>query len=110
MADDERFQIVLTTAGSEAQAAEIAQALVERRLAACVNIVRGACSFYRWKGKVVEDGESLLLIKSERHRFDAIRDAIRELHTYELPEVVTVPITGGDPGYLAWLAEQVAPE
>ena len=99
-----RFQIVMTTAGSDEQATQIARGLVERRLAACVNIIDGVCSIYRWEGEIQREGERLLLIKSERRLFEPLRAAIRELHSYEVPEIVAVPIEGGDPNYLDWLS------
>ena len=99
--------VVLTTAGSEAEAASIAGALVERRLAACVNVVPGVRSTYRWEGAVRTESEWLLLVKTERDRFDAVRSAIKELHSYELPEIVMIDIRDGDAGYLAWMAESV---
>jgi len=99
--------VVLTTAGSEAEAAAIARELVERRLAACVNVIPGVRSTYRWQGAVQTESEWLLLVKTERDRFDAVRAAIKELHSYDVPEVVMVEIAEGDPAYLAWLAESV---
>lgn len=99
-----QFVIVLTTAGSEEQASNLAQELVERRLAACVNIVSQVCSIYRFKGKVCRDEEKLLLVKTAAHLFPAVRAAIRELHSYELPEVVMLPLGGADPDILEWLA------
>jgi len=101
------YRIVLCTAGSEAQAAEIARTLVERRLAACVNVVGSICSTYRWQGKVVVDGESLLIIKTDASRFEALRVAVREMHTYETPELIAFAVTDGDPDYLAWLGESL---
>jgi len=100
----ERFQIVLTTAGSDEQARELAGALVDRRLAACVNIVPGVRSVYRWKGEVQQEQEWLLVIKSSRRLFPALRDAVRELHSYEVPELLALPLEDGDPAYLGWLA------
>lgn len=95
--------IVMTTAGSEEQAANLAQELVDRRLAACVNVVSNVCSVYRWKGKVWQDEEKLLIVKTAVHLFDDVRNVIRELHTYELPEVVMLPIHGIDSEILDWL-------
>lgn len=100
--------LVLSTVGTAEDAARIAEALVERRLAACVNVVPGIVSIYRWRGKVERDEERLLLIKTRADRFAALREAIHELHPYELPEVVAVPIGEGSPEYLAWLDESVA--
>jgi periplasmic divalent cation tolerance protein len=78
--------------------------LVERRLAACVTIVGSACSIYRWQGKIEEEDEKLLLIKTERRLFEALRTTIRELHSYEVPEVLALPIDAGDADYLEWLS------
>ena len=97
------YQLVLTTAGSEEQARTIARGLVERRLAACVSVVDHICSVFRWKGEVTEEDEKLLIIKTRRGLFPRVREAIRELHSYDLPEVLAVPIEDGDPEYLNWL-------
>ena len=99
--------LVLTTADSLDLALRIASALVEQKEAACVNIVPGIRSIYRWEGKVCDDAELLLLIKSSADRFEAVRSRIRQLHTYEVPEVISLPIVAGDPSYLRWLHEQV---
>ncbi len=97
------YQLFLTTAGSAEQAETIARALVERRLAACVNVVGQTCSIYRWKGKVECEDEKLLLIKSRKSYFSPLREALRELHSYEVPELLALTIAGGDPEYLAWI-------
>jgi len=108
MADTiERFQMVLTTAGSDAQAESIARALVERRFAACVNIVHGVCSVFRWKGEVTREEEKLLLIKTSSSMLDRVRETIRELHSYETPEMIALPVEDGDPDYLEWLSESL---
>jgi periplasmic divalent cation tolerance protein len=99
--------IVLCTAGSEAEAATIARELVERRLAACVNVLPGVSSTYRWKDRVQTDAEFLLVVKTRRDRFEDVRAAIRELHSYEVPEVVMLDIAAGDSTYLAWLDDGV---
>jgi periplasmic divalent cation tolerance protein len=99
--------VVLTTAGSEAEASKIASALVERRLAACVNVVPNVTSTYRWEGAVRVDGEWLLVVKTRAERFEEVRLAIRELHSYDQPEVILLPIDTGDPGYLAWIDASV---
>jgi periplasmic divalent cation tolerance protein len=101
--------VVLSTVGKAEDAARIARALVERRLAACVNIVPGVRSVYRWQGRVEEDEERLLVIKTRRDRFDALREALVALHPYELPEAIVLPIEAGHAPYLAWLDESVAP-
>jgi periplasmic divalent cation tolerance protein len=99
--------LVLTTAGSESESRKIAQTLVERRLAACVNIVPRIKSVYRWEGKVEEAEEYLLLIKTAKAREEQVRAAIRELHSYELPECIAIPIESGSAEYLKWLSDSV---
>ncbi len=101
-------RLVLTTAGSEEEGRKIAHALVERKLAACVNIVPQIESIYRWQGKVESAREWLLLIKTTSEKFPAVRDAIRELHSYDLPECIAVIIEDGSPEYLQWLAGSVS--
>ncbi len=100
-------KLVLTTASSSDEARRIARALVERRLAACVNILPQIESVYRWKGKVEEAQEWLLIIKTTAAGFERVRDVIRELHSYELPECVCVSIEDGSPEYLKWIGEAV---
>ncbi|HEX4904136.1 MAG TPA: divalent-cation tolerance protein CutA [Acidimicrobiales bacterium] len=97
-----------TTAGSEEEAARIADALLERRLAACVQALP-ITSRYEWKGKVALEREVLLLVKTREDRFEEVRAAITELHSYEVPEILLLPVTAGAPPYLAWLDEAVAP-
>ena len=98
-------RIVLSTAGSEEEARKIAHELVERQLAACVNIVPQIESVYRWQGKIESSREWLLLIKTTAEQFEKVRDAIRELHAYDLPECIAVAIEDGSPEYLRWLAD-----
>jgi len=100
-------RIVLTTAGSNEEAGKIAHALVERRLAACVNIVSPAQSVYRWQSKVESAEEWLLVIKTTSEAFPRVTDAIRELHSYDLPECILLNIEGGSPEYLSWIKESV---
>lgn len=97
------YQLVLSTCPDEETATEIAQTLVNEGLAACVNILPITHSIYRWKGKTEFAAELLLIIKSKKNTYDAIEKRIRELHTYELPEVIAVPIIGGSAQYLSWL-------
>jgi len=99
--------LVLTTAGSEAEAKKIAEMLVERRLAACVNIVPRIHSVYRWRGKVEHAEEFLLVVKTLRRKEDQVRAAIEELHSYELPECISISIEGGSAEYLQWITESV---
>lgn len=100
--------LCLSTCPDADTAARIARVLVEERLAACVNRVPGVASTYRWQGAVHDDAEVLLLIKSTRSRFEALRARLLELHPYEVPELVAVEITAGSPAYLEWLGEQTA--
>jgi periplasmic divalent cation tolerance protein len=99
--------LILSTAGSPEEAHKIARALVERRLAACVNIVPGVDSVYRWQGAVESAGESLLVIKTLTGRSAAAIAAIRELHSYDLPEAIHLAIDDGSPEYLAWIRDSV---
>jgi periplasmic divalent cation tolerance protein len=101
-------RIILCTTASEESARKIARALVEQRLAACVNIVPRVQSVYRWQQKVETAEEWLLVIKTSQKRYKAVEALIQELHTYELPEVVSVAIEGGSREYLRWLEEAVA--
>ena len=87
------------------QAKGIARALVNERLAACVNVVPGVASIYSWEGKLEESREVLLVIKSRRALSARLTSRVRELHSYSVPEVVTVPIASGNPAYLAWVRE-----
>jgi periplasmic divalent cation tolerance protein len=100
-------RIVLTTTGSREEAGRIAQALVERRLAACVNLVGPVTSVYRWQEKVEQAEEFLLLIKTTAECFSEVREAIQELHSYELPECVALPIEAGSAEYLDWIGDSV---
>lgn len=95
--------VVLSTCGSEEEADRIARLLVERRLAACVNVLPNIRSVYRWKGAVESAAESLLLIKSNRAQFDALRAALEGAHSYELPEALALSVVDGSPAYLEWL-------
>jgi periplasmic divalent cation tolerance protein len=103
-------RIVLTTAGSEEEANRIARHLVERRAAACVNIVPQITSIYRWKESVEEAREWLLIVKTTAAAFGEVRDAIAELHSYEVPECVCLTIEDGSSEYLDWIVESVSAE
>jgi periplasmic divalent cation tolerance protein len=100
--------VILTTAGSEEEAGRIARVLVERGLAACVNVLPGMVSTYRWKGEVRTEPEWLAIVKTRSDRFEQVRAAIRELHSYETPEVVMLASVDADADYLAWLDGSVA--
>lgn len=100
-------KIVLTTAGSQEEARKIAQALIERRLAACVNILPSVESVYRWKDNAETAQEWMLLIKTTGTAFAEVQAAIGELHSYELPECVLLAIEDGSPEYLKWITDSV---
>jgi len=100
-------QIVFTTAGSEEEAQKIARQLVERGLAACVNIIPSVESIYRWQGNVESAREWLLIIKTTAGRFPAVRDSIRQLNSYDLPECIAVSVEDGSLPYLKWVEESV---
>jgi periplasmic divalent cation tolerance protein len=100
--------IVYTTCGKAEDAERLARCLVEERLAACVNVVPGVRSFYRWKGKIENDTEFLLMIKTARGLVDQLRQQLEKVHPYELPELIVAPIIDGSPNYLAWLEQEVA--
>ena len=99
--------VVLTTCDSEMLAEQLARHLVEHRVAACVNILPKARSIYRWQEKIEDAGEWILLIKSRRDLFAALRSEIQRLHTYETPEVIAIPIVDGSDAYLGWLDDQL---
>ena len=95
--------VIFVTAGSEAEAEILATALVEEHLAACVNILSPIRSIYRWEGKVADDREWLLLIKTRAERFAAVEAKVKALHSYQVPEVIALPIVAGAEGYMRWL-------
>jgi len=101
--------IVLTTVGLYEKAEDLARARVERRLAACVNIAGPVRSIYRWQGKVENEQEYLLLIKTTSDHTAELKAAFTELHPYELPERVEIDVAGGSAAYLTWIADQVGP-
>jgi periplasmic divalent cation tolerance protein len=103
-------RVILTTLGSSDDAEQFATKLVERRLAACVNIVGPIRSIYRWQGKVHHDPEYLLLIKTTAERARELEAAFSELHPYDLPERVELGIEAGSAGYLQWLVAQASSE
>jgi periplasmic divalent cation tolerance protein len=105
--DATRALLLLVTVPSAEKAAEMARQLVSERLAACGNVLSGLQSIYRWEGKVQEDKEALLLLKTTRARFEALRDRVLALHPYEVPEVLALPVVLGSERYLRWIAESV---
>jgi len=100
-------RVVLTTCGSAEEARRIAQELIERRLAACVNIVPQIESVYRWKGEVESAPEWLLIIKTTADAFERLRDALGNLHSYDVPECIEIEIEDGGAAYLEWIGESV---
>lgn len=102
--------VIVTTVGTEDQAYTIARELVARRQAACVNIVPGIRSIYRWEGKICKDGEWLLIVKTLDSEFEGVADTIRELHSYELPEILSFEVSHGERRFLDWLAGSVDKE
>lgn len=98
--------VVLVTCGSVREAKKIARALVEKRLAACGNILEAPVrSIYRWKGKVESARECLLILKTSRARFAALQAEVKRLHSYDVPEIIALPITAGSAEYLKWIGE-----
>jgi periplasmic divalent cation tolerance protein len=100
--------VVLTTCHSEQQAKTMARHLVEQRVSACVNILPRARSIYRWKDKIEDSAEWLLVIKSRRDLFAALRAEIEKLHTYEVPEILALQVIDGSEAYMGWLDGQLA--
>ena len=101
--------LVLVTAGSEAEAELIAKALVAERLAACVNILSPMRSIYRWEEKIADDREWLLVIKTRSERFADLETKVKTLHSYQVPEVIALPIAQGAESYLRWLRQETSP-
>ena len=97
--------VVLSTCSSEEEASKIAKALVEEQLAACVNILSPVRSIYRWEGKICDEKEWLLIIKTGRERFEESERRIKSLHSYSVPEIICLPIVEGSLDYLEWLEE-----
>jgi periplasmic divalent cation tolerance protein len=97
------FVVIFVTVGSSSEGAKIAQALVEERLAACVNRMGPVRSIYNWKGKLCKENEELLIIKSRRELFGALEKRVREIHSYEVPEIIALPVAEGSGPYLEWV-------
>ena len=102
-----RAVIVLTTAPDAKTGGDIARFLLKKKLAACVSVKEGFSSIYRWKGKVEQVKESLLLIKTSEKNFSRVRQAVEKIHPYETPEILAVPVIKGSKKYLAWIADSV---
>jgi periplasmic divalent cation tolerance protein len=99
--------VVLTTAGSREEAEQIAENLVGEMLAACVNIIPGVTSVYRWQERVQRDQEWLLVAKSHSDALDDLVQRVQELHSYDVPEIIALPLTGGSEAYLRWIDREV---
>jgi len=97
--------VVFVTCGSEDEALKIARALVEEKLAACANMISPLRSIYRWEGKICDEKEWLLLIKTRQSRFEDLAKRVKALHSYSVPEIIALPITEGSPAYLNWISE-----
>jgi periplasmic divalent cation tolerance protein len=104
----ESFVVAVVTVPNEEVGERIARALVEERLAACVNLVPRVRSIYRWRGEVCDEGELLLWVKTRGARFPELQERVRALHPYELPEIIALPISQGFPPYLSWVAQESA--
>ncbi|MCL2679407.1 MAG: divalent-cation tolerance protein CutA [Dehalococcoidia bacterium] len=100
------FIIVYITAGDEAEARKLAGILLENKKAACVNIIPKVASLYRWQGRIEDNTESLLIIKTRAALLDDIATLVKASHSYETPEIIAVPVIGGSPDYLAWLDKE----
>jgi len=98
--------VVFVTAPSADKGMELGRALVQERLAACANLVPAIHSIYWWEGRVQEDGEALLLVKTTRDRFEALRDRVLALHPYQVPEVLALPVAAGSASYLEWILRE----
>lgn len=101
--------IVFTTCSSREEAKRIARGLVEERLAACVNVVEGIVSIYHWQGTVHEEGEVLLMAKSRRDLLGLLQERLANLHSYEVPEAIAIPVVDGLPAYLEWMDRELRP-
>jgi periplasmic divalent cation tolerance protein len=106
----ESFQVVLMTAGSFEEAQKIAEALVEKRLAACVNIVDGCKSIYRWRGEMCRDDEVLMIAKTHRERFAQLKSVVAQLHSYDVPEIISLRIGEGADSYMDFLRDTLQVE
>jgi periplasmic divalent cation tolerance protein len=99
------FIVVLVTSGSEEEALKIAHSLVEKHLAACVNLISSIRSLYRWEGKISDEKEYLLIIKTQKQRFEELEKEVKSLHSYSVPEIISLPIVEGSSAYLNWIRE-----
>jgi periplasmic divalent cation tolerance protein len=98
--------VVYVTAPTEEEAGKIARSLVEDKLAGCVNIVKNMRSIYRWQGKIEDEAEVLMIVKTRKEHFAYIREMVKQLHSYSVPEIIALPIVAGSEDYLTWLKEE----
>jgi periplasmic divalent cation tolerance protein len=102
---EEKILVMITT-GSEEEAARIAKGLLGERLIACANLIGGIRSLYRWQGKVCDDSEILMLCKTERRLFSRLSEKVKSIHSYEVPEIIALPLVEGWPPYLDWVEQE----
>lgn len=95
--------VVFITAPTEEEAGNIAGKIIEEKLAGCVNIIKNIRSIYMWKGKIEDDAEVLMVVKTRRELFERLKDRVREIHSYDVPEIIAVPVQEGSESYLKWL-------
>ena len=100
------YIIVFITAPNEEESAKIGHALVGERLAACVNIIRSVRSIYRWQGRIEDEQEVLMIVKTKRALFERLHERVKELHSYAVPEIIALPLVEGDAKYLDWLGQE----
>ena len=103
-----QFVVVFITCGSEEEASKIAHALVDEKLAACANMISPIRSIYRWQGKICDEREWLLVVKTRETRFQDLEKRVKSLHSYQVPEIISLPILAGSLSYLNWLEENTA--
>jgi periplasmic divalent cation tolerance protein len=106
---EEKILVMITT-GSEEEAARIAEGLLEERLIACANLIGGIRSLYRWQGSVCDDSEILMLCKTERRLFSRLSEEVKSIHSYEVPEIIALPLVEGWPPYLEWVEQETTPD
>ncbi|WP_350281933.1 divalent-cation tolerance protein CutA [Nitrosomonas sp.] len=106
MTGSSQILLVLTNFPNDVSARELAEVLIDRRLAACINILQGCTSIYRWQGLTEITSEVPVLIKTTRQHYEAVEQTIKSLHPYELPEIIAVPVDSGLPAYLQWITHE----
>lgn len=103
--DAANFIVVMSTVSSQIEAGKIGEELITRKLAACVNVIPGVTSYYRWSGEAQIGRELVVLVKTHKENYEKVQEVIKEHHSYELPEIIALPIVAGDDGYLNWMDE-----